>query len=212
MKKVAIFDLDGTLLNTLESIAFCGNTALKKFGFPTVDVSVYSQFIGKGAPVLIDRLYRYVGGDPAGFDEFFSFTMGVYAEYGDKNITAYDGIDEMLERLRVKGVKCAVLTNKPHDIAVNVCNEFFAEKFDCVYGHRDGVAKKPDPTMIYGILNELGFDKAECVYCGDSDVDVLTAKNAGVTMLGAAWGFYGDAPFADADAVLPHPTELLNHV
>ncbi len=212
MKKVIIFDLDGTLLNTLNSIAFFGNTALKKYNLPTLDVSDYPQFIGKGAPYLIEKLYEYVNGDPERFNEFFNDAMEIYNEYGNKNIVPYDGIDNLLTALNEKGIKCAVLSNKPHNITVEVCEKHFDGKFECVYGHRESVAKKPDPFMIHEILKEIGANADECIYCGDSDVDVITAKNANVFMAGAAWGFYGDKPFADADAVLYNPTDIYKYL
>lgn len=212
MKKVIIFDLDGTLLNTLNSIAFFGNTALEKFNFPTLKVSDYPQFIGKGAPYLIEKLYEYVGGDPDKYEEFFDAAMQIYNEYGNKNIVPYDDIDKMLDALRKKGVKCAVLSNKPHNITVEVCSKHFDGKFECVYGQRKGVAKKPDPYMIYEILKEIDASANDCIYCGDSEVDVITAKNANVFMAGAAWGFYGDKPFENADAILQSPLDILNYL
>ena len=212
MKKFVIFDLDGTLLNTLNSIAFCGNKGLEKFGFAPVDVSVYPDFIGNGAPVLIEKLYKYVGGDMAHFDEFLKYTLSVYDEYGNKNITVFDGIESMLLALKDKGIKCAVLSNKPHNITVDVCKSFFGNSFACVYGHRQDKPKKPDPTVIFDILKETGYTKDECVYCGDSTVDVETAKNAGIAIFGAAWGFYGKEPFENADAVLDTPQDILKYI
>ena len=212
MKKLVIFDLDGTLLNTLDSIAFCGNTALKHFGFSPVDTVVYPAFIGNGAPVLIEKLYKHVGGDPEKFDDFLKYTLSVYAEYGNKNITVFDGIYDMLDALKTRGIKCAVLSNKPHEITVDVCKKFFGEIFECVYGHRHDKPKKPDPTVIFDILDEVGLSKEECIYCGDSTVDVQTAKNAGVAIFGAAWGFYGKAPFETADAIAVTPMDLIKYI
>lgn len=212
MKKAVIFDLDGTLLDTLESIAFCGNSALTHFGFSAVDKSIYPQFIGNGAPVLIEKLYKYIGGDAEKFDEFFRYTSDIYSKFGSKNITPYDGIDTMLDALKENNIKCAVLSNKPHTITQQVCKSFFDNRFEFVYGHRPNTPKKPDPHMIYEILKELKCDSSECIYCGDSSVDVETAKNANITMLGAAWGFYGDTPFSTADAILYHPTDILKYI
>lgn len=212
MKKAAIFDLDGTLLNTLKSIAFCGNTALEHFNIKTIPVEVYPQFIGKGAPWLMEQVYKYSDMKDVSFEEFCSYYMQVYNKYGNCNITPYNNIFKMLDELKALGIKCAVLTNKPHDIAINVCNEYFKDRFDFVYGHRQGVAKKPDPYMLIELIKELGVNAKDCVYCGDSDVDVITATSAGVTMLGAAWGFYGAEPFENADAILNDPLDLIKYI
>ena len=146
------------------------------------------------------------------FDEFLKFTLSVYAEYGNKNITVFDGIYEMLDTLKNKGFKCAVLSNKPHEITVDVCKSFFGDMFEAVYGHRQDKPKKPDPTVIFDILDEVGLTKEECVYCGDSSVDVDTAKNAGITIFGAAWGFYGKEPFETADAILTSPMDIIKYI
>lgn len=212
MTKLVIFDLDGTLLNTLNSIAFFGNTALKNFGLPPVDAKVYPQFIGNGAPVLIEKLYKYVNADPEKFDEFFDMAINIYNEYGNKNIVPYDGIFEMLDNLSERNIKCAVLSNKPHNITTAVCKKFFDGKFECVYGHRPEIAKKPDPFMLNQIIHDMNVSTDECIYCGDSIVDVETAKNANVTVLGAAWGFYGDSQFSDADGILYNPLDILKYL
>ena len=212
MTKLVVFDLDGTLLNTLNSIAFCGNTALERFGLSPVDVSVYPQFIGNGAPVLIEKLYKYVNADLNKFDDFFKVAIDIYNKHGNENIVPYDGIYDMLDRLKQKDIKCAVLSNKPHNITTEVCRDFFDSKFECVFGHRPEVAKKPDPFMLNQIINNLGITADECIYCGDSTVDVKTGKNANVCVLGAAWGFYGDTPFAEADGILYDPLDILKYL
>lgn len=212
MTKLVVFDLDGTLLNTLQSIAVFGNTALEKFGLPTVDISVFPQFIGNGAPVLIEKLYKYVNGDPNNYDNFFKDAIEIYNTLGNKNIFPYDEIDIMLDGLKQRGIKCAVLSNKPHNITTEVCKKFFEGKFDCVFGHRPEIAKKPDPFMLNKIINDMGITSEKCIYCGDSTVDVETGKNANVTMLGAAWGFYGDTPFENADAILYKPTDIFDYI
>ncbi len=210
MTKLVVFDLDGTLLNTLQSIAFCGNTALKKFGLPMVEASVFPQFIGNGAPFLIEKLYKHVKADPKNFDEFFKVAIEIYNKHGNENIVPYDQIYEMLNALNQKNIKCAVLSNKPHNITTEVCKQFFDGKFEYVYGHRAEAPKKPDPFMLNKIINDMSITHDECIYCGDSIVDVKTGKNANVTVLGAAWGFYGDTQFDNADGILYSPMDILN--
>ena len=212
MIKLAVFDLDGTLLNTLNSIAHFGNTALEKYGLPTVDISEFPQFIGNGAPVLIEKLYKFVNGDPEKYDEFFKDALEIYNELGNKNIFPYEEIDVMLDGLKQKGIKCAVLSNKPHNITTEVCKNFFDGKFECVYGHRPEIAKKPDPYMLNKIISDMGVNNNECIFCGDSTVDVETGKNANVSVFGAAWGFYGDKPFEKADKILYKPTDIFNYI
>lgn len=212
MKSVAIFDLDGTLLNTLESISYCGNTILKHFSCEPLDSNTYVSFIGNGAPVLLKKLYDYVKVTSTDFDRFLEYGLSVYAKHGCENILPYNGIECMLKYLKAKGIKCAVLSNKPHNLTVEICKEHFPDTFELVYGHREDVPKKPDPYMIKHILNQLNCKEENCIYCGDSSVDVETAKNAGIMILGAAWGFYGKAPFENADAILEVPQDIFKYI
>ena len=212
MKKAVIFDLDGTLLDTLGSIAHCCNTALREFSLAEIDKSVYPQFVGRGAKVLADSVFKYSGAPDEIYDAFIKRYFEIYEANGTKGVDPYDGVKELLSELKARGVRAAVLSNKPHVIARDVCSQFFGELTDPVYGQRDGVPTKPDPTAAFELMGELGVSAKECVYCGDSGVDVETGKNAGIFTVGAAWGFYGDKPFSRADAIAYKPEDILKYL
>ena len=212
MKKAVIFDLDGTLLNTLESIAYCGNLTLKHFRLQTVSTEKFPQFVGHGAEVLIKGIFEYVHADSKLFEDFRHFYLDTYNKNGLYNTAPYNGIPELLNTLHGRGIKTAVLSNKPHEIVKNACNVFFKNIFDAVYGQRDNVPAKPDPYMINKLINEFGIKQNECIYCGDSGVDIETGKNANVLTLGASWGFYGDTQFKNADGILKKPHDMMKYI
>lgn len=212
MIKAVIFDLDGTLLNTLDSIAYCGNLSLSHFGLPNVDTEIYPQFVGHGAEVLIKKIFKYVDAEERIFPEFRRYYLDTYNKNGLYKTTPYDGIEALLDELRCRKIKTAVLSNKPHSIVKNACRSFFKNKFDIVYGQRDNIPTKPNPFMMYEIIREFNITAKQCIYCGDSGVDIETGKNSGVLTLGASWGFYGDTQFANADFILKSPSDLLNYL
>ncbi len=212
MKKIAIFDLDGTLLNTLESIAYCGNTMLKKYGYKPLDINIYPNFIGHGANALLKSLTEYVGVDQNLLDDFKADYLDFYKENGSYGVKPYDGILELLKNLKENGIKLGILSNKPDKIVKDCVKSYFPDTFDAVYGQKDGVPIKPDTTQLFEILAKFGFTSDDCIYCGDSGVDIDTGKNANVLTLGAAWGFYGNKPFENADGSINHPEELLKYI
>lgn len=212
MKKAAIFDLDGTLLNTLESIAYCGNLTLAHFSMDMVEVKKFPDFVGHGAEFLIKKLFEYKHGDPLIFTEFRKYYLEAYTKNGLYKTYPYDGILELIDKLRSSGIKTAVLSNKPHEIVKNACNTFFKNKFDAVFGQRDGIPPKPDPYMAIKILDSFGVQAEDCIYCGDSRVDIQTGKNAGITTFGASWGFYGDTQFENSDVILKKPCDMLKYI
>lgn len=212
MKKAVIFDLDGTLLNTLKSIAQCANAALEKFGLPSVEQEIYPQFVGHGAQALIRGVFKFVHADSEIFNDFQREFLEIYNKNGADNISVYPGIFELLQELRKREIKTAVLSNKPHAIVKHACAEFFPNMFDVVYGQRDNIPAKPDPFMVRKILNELNVSVKDCIYCGDSGVDIDTGRNAGALTLGAAWGFYSDTQFAKADGILKFPQDMLGYI
>ena len=212
MKKIAIFDLDGTLLNTLNSIAYCCNKALEDYNIDPLDISIYPNFIGHGADALVKGLADYVGITDDAFPEFKKHYLSIYNKNGSYNVAPYKNIPELLATLKDKGIKTAILSNKPQLITEQCCKIHFDGIFDEICGQKAGVPVKPDTTQLFAILNKFGFNTEDCIYCGDSDVDIMTGKNAKVLTLGAAWGFYGDKPFKDADGIIYDPLELLNYI
>ena len=212
MKKLAVFDLDGTLLNTLDSIAYCGNMALKDYGIKPLDINVYPSFIGHGADVLVKRLAEYVELETEKFAEFKEHYLSIYRQNGSYNVAPYKGIPELLHELKSKNIKIAILSNKPQKIVEDCCEIHFKSMFDKICGQKAGVPVKPDTTQLFDMLNEFGIVTDDCIYCGDSDVDIKTGKNAKMLTLGAAWGFYSDKPFADADGIIYEPAKLLKYI
>ncbi len=213
MKKLCIFDLDGTLTNTIPAIAYFGNIALKKYGFPAIPDDRYKILVGNGRDLLIHRMLAEFDADT---EENFN---KVGAEY-DKGYEAdplyktlpYDGIIELLDALIEKGVKIAVLTNKPNNVAQDVIRLFFGERFDIVFGQREGIAIKPDPQGAIMIAEEFGFNKEDICFVGDTNVDIKTGKNAGYDAIGVLWGFRDEAELRDAgaDYIVAHPSEIMD--
>lgn len=188
--RAAIFDMDGTILDTLEDLTASTNHALKAGGLPARTTDEVRRFVGNGVGRLIELAVP--DGCPAGLlgkvhDDF----IHDYAAHCADHTKPYDGIPDLLRTLRSLGVKTAVLSNKA-DFAVRELSEkYFAGLFDVAVGEREGIRRKPAPDAVNEIIRSFGCARGECVYIGDSDVDIQTAKNAGIDCIGAAWGFRG---------------------
>ena len=201
--KCAVFDLDGTLLNTARTIQHYLNLTLSKYGLPTVSEEDTKRMVGNGARILITR----VMGDMAADTELYDRVYRDYNEAYDADpyylTKAYDGICEMLFRLKEQGITLAVLSNKP-DTAVKLAVEhFFPGVFTSVLGARDGIPLKPDPTVLIDMLDSLGISSDETAYVGDSEPDVLIAKAASVALpIAVSWGFRSVEQLQNAGAEL----------
>ncbi len=183
-----IFDLDGTLTDTLCDLKNSVNFALREFGFPERTLDEVRSFVGNGVRRLI---YSSV---PDNTDEETAENcLSVFKEYYKKHsldeTKPYEGIIPMLENLKKQGIKTAVVTNKMHEAAEEIVRIFFGDLIDITLGQIDGVAQKPQPDGIYHVLEKLGISKEKAVYVGDSEVDCITAKNAGIPCIGVTWGF-----------------------
>lgn len=187
MKKLVIFDLDGTLLNTSADLNEYMNRALKLHGLPAITVKQTKQFIGNGARKYAERA---VGDFKQKTDDVLNDYNRIYDSGDSPETVLYDGIDGLLKKLKKYGIKIAIVSNKPQS-STNVVYEKFLKKynFDFVYGHRENFAHKPAPDCVNYVLSVLGIDKSEAVYVGDSEVDVLTAKNCGIDFAGVTWGY-----------------------
>jgi phosphoglycolate phosphatase len=190
MIKAVIFDLDGTLLNTIDDITDSLNIALSSCGFRRHTAEETKMHVGSGVKVLVQRALA----GAAFTDRQFSCVEARYLqEYSARQATkttAYPGLIHAIDELRSMGVKTAVLSNKPHQDTLKTVEHFFTPaRFDLVLGQREGVPPKPDPAALYGIIKELGVAKEECLFVGDSDVDMKTAENAGIKKIGVLWGF-----------------------
>lgn len=212
--KACIFDLDGTLTSTLDSIHYSVNETLKEMNLPGITKEECRQFVGDGARCLMERaLHRTGEGNVCRIEE----AMEVYGRIFDENCTylvePYDGILDMLRELKGRGIQLGVLSNKPHPQTVKVVREIFGEGlFSYVQGQMDGVPKKPDPTGVWVLQKKMGVSKEECLYVGDSEVDIRTGYAAGAKTVGVLWGFRSREALVNAGAknLITHPKELLN--
>ncbi|WP_461812287.1 HAD family hydrolase [Faecalimonas sp.] len=216
MYKVCIFDLDGTLTNTLESITYSVNKTLDELGLANITMEQCRQFVGDGARVLMERTLRTVGDTKL---EKIESAMEVYGRVFGENCTyhvmPYEGIVDMLDGLEERGIKLAVLSNKPHQQSVDVVAKILgSHRFSCVNGQREGIEKKPDPAGVFETIKCLQVAKEECLYIGDSEVDMETARRAGLVSVGVSWGFRSREVLqnAGADYIIDTPCELLKFV
>ena len=190
MYKNVIFDLDGTLLNTLEDLAAATNWVCARHGWPGHTVEEYRQFVGNGAPKLLERVV------PPGTeltDELRRTTLAEFTErynvHKEDKTTTYPGMVEAVRRLREAGVTLAVLSNKPHEAARPVVDRYYPNLFHRVQGALPGVPVKPDPTLLRRLMGELEAGPEDTLFVGDSNVDIRTARNGGLTGCGVLWGF-----------------------
>ena len=185
-----IFDLDGTLLDTLEDLADATNWVCEQHGWPTHPVEAYKYFIGNGAPKLLERAA------PHGVELteelrkqlLEEFTLRYTAHKADKT-APYPGIPQTLERLKQAGIVMAVLTNKPDGAARPIVEGYFPGMFQVVQGSLPGVPTKPDPTVLFKLMERIGAKEESTIFVGDSNVDIQTAKNGGLHSCGVLWGF-----------------------
>lgn len=189
--RACIFDLDGTLANTLASIAYFGNGTLEKFGFRTLPTESYKQLVGNGADVLMKRMLAEVGAElsESEFKQFRAEYDRRYESEPMQLVTAYPGLPELLRELKTEGFLLGVLSNKPDNMTRFIANELYGDLLDTAHGQREGVPKKPDPTALLATAAELGLSPAEILYVGDSGVDMQTGVNAGMDTCGVLWGF-----------------------
>ena len=182
MYKACIFDLDGTLTNTLDSLTYSVNETMKEIGLPQITEDQCRMFVGNGAKVLIEKTLR-AGGDTslAHFDEAMAAYQRIFDVNCTYHVSPYPGIAEMLGEMKAMGLKLGVLSNKPDRQAVHVVRAIFGENvFDRVQGQREGTPRKPDPTAALQIASSFGASPEETVYIGDSEVDAATGRAAGM--------------------------------
>ena len=186
-----IFDLDGTLANTLASIAGFGNETLTAYGLPALPVERYKTLVGNGANVLMDRMLQAVGASfsPEKRREFRQEYDRRYESDPLKLVEPYPGIPALLQQLKEQGMKLGVLSNKPDNMARAIVQALFGALPDQAHGQLEGVPTKPDPTAVLAMAADLGVRPDRVLYVGDSGVDMATGKNAGMHPCGVLWGF-----------------------
>ena len=207
--ELVIFDLDGTLLNTLDDLAYAANTALAAFGFPRRSTEEVRTFIGNGVARLIRRAVPEGTSDET-VSEVLKRFKAIYTENVNVHTVPYPGIPELLDSLRSAGVKCAVNSNKVDNAVRLLCEAHFTGRLDLALGEREGIPKKPAPDGAQYIMNTLSAAPERTLYVGDGDADLLTAENAGIDCAWVSWGYRRreeleglDIPrsFADVDSL-----------
>lgn len=190
MKKydLAIFDLDGTILYTLEDLKNSLNHALSSHGFPERTLEEVRRFVGNGVRKLVER-GAPAGTDPAELDALYETFHEHYRKHDLDNTRPYEGVPELMGRLKAAGLRLAVVSNKVDYGVKDLCKRFYPGVFDAALGERPGVAKKPAPDLVNAVLAELGISREKAVYIGDSEVDLQTAQNAGMDEVIVSWGF-----------------------
>ena len=190
MKKLVIFDLDGTLLDTIADLAESANHALKQLGYPTRDVETIRTFVGNGVNKLLFRALPDEEKTEENMIRMRTHFVPYYDAHNADLSAPYPGIVALLEELQAKGLRMAVASNKYQEATVKLVKHYFPMiDFVEVLGQREGINVKPDPTIVFDILKKAGVSKEETLYVGDSGVDMQTAINAGVDAIGVTWGF-----------------------
>lgn len=209
MKKLFVFDLDGTLVNSVYDIADALNTCLTQLGKPEYPLEEYYRMVGDGMYMLCRRAL------PEGTQEEVDRLVAMYSRRYRENCCVrtrpYDGMLQLLKDLQQQGVKLAILSNKPHDQTLAVVSTLLPGiEFFCVRGQSDAFPRKPDPAALQALMELAKVSPEETVYIGDSDVDVYFGKNAGVQTVGVSWGFRGEPELktAGADHIAANPEEL----
>lgn len=212
MKRLVIFDLDGTLLNTIADLAASANYALTECGYPTHDVSRYPHFVGNGISKLLERALPEAARSEAEVERVRKVFMAYYDEHCAVHTRPYEGVVELLATLQESGFMIAVASNKYHSATLLLIRRYFPDiEFAAVLGQRDGIPRKPHPAIVHEILSQAGVSGDEALYVGDSDVDMLTAAAAGVESVGVTWGFRSEDNLLDNGAcyVIHHADELM---
>jgi phosphoglycolate phosphatase len=211
--RAVIFDLDGTLLNTLPDIAYSINSRLEANGYATHPADAFKRMVGSGIVTAVRRALAAGNGDaPPGVAEQIAREVNeTYARNPAGHTVFYDGMRELLDRLQRHSVPMAVLSNKPHELVVLIADELLGDwEFVGIHGQREGVPKKPDPTVALTLARQMHASPGEVLFLGDSDIDMQTAANAGMVAAGAAWGFRGaeELAMAGASVVVNEPLEV----
>lgn len=199
MKKAVIFDLDGTLLNTLADLRTAVNLALAAYGLPLRSTEEVRRAVGNGIRRLVVRLVP-TGTDAALEEAVFARFQEEYRKHCSDETAPYAGVSELLRRLRAEGCLVAIVSNKADFAVQALMKRYFAGLYDVALGEMEGLARKPAPDMVEAVEKKLGVKREDAVYVGDSEVDVETAKNAGLFCVSVTWGFRDAAVLAEHGA------------
>lgn len=211
-QKAVIFDLDGTLIDSLENIAICMNQVLKELKLPFHEIEDYKYFVGGGISILVDNALKKDISQKTK-DEVTARFKIVYDQKLHKTTLPYDGIYELLAGLEKKDYKIGILSNKPHEFTIQYINNLFSKyKIEEIHGQKEEIPKKPNPIAAINIAKKFEIPCEEIYFVGDTMVDMQTAKNAGMIAVGVLWGFRDEKELRDngADFIVSSPKELFN--
>lgn len=212
MIKLCVFDLDGTIADTITTIAYYGNAALREFNLPEIERERYKMLVGDGAATLIERMLKEVACDD---ESLFEKVYNKYVDDYDKDFMylteVYEGVTELIDNLKEKGIKIAVLTNKPEFTALKVIDILLGDRVDLCIGNTQDRPKKPDPTALFEILESFGVSGDECLYIGDTSTDMKTGNGGKCHTVGVLWGFREREELEEnnAEFIIEKPSEIL---
>jgi len=198
--QAVLFDMDGTTVDSIEDMWLSVNATMEHFNMPRRSLQEVKAFVGNGAKVLID-LAVPAGTDEATASEVLAYYKAYYNDHCCVKTVPYKGIPEMIDTLRSAGIKVAIVSNKPDPTVHELCGIFFNGRLDYSAGESSDIRRKPAPDMVLKTVRELGVEKSRCVYVGDSEVDIATAKNADMECISVTWGFRTRQTLIDAGAV-----------
>lgn len=213
--KLIVFDLDGTLINSLEDLADSANHVLELHGFPIHPVDAYRYFVGDGVRKLIERILPAEERTDTRIEQCKAEFVDYYKIHMEDKTVVYEGITELLKALKTRGLKIAVATNKVHVAVEPLMAKYFPNiRFDSMIGQREGIPVKPAPQIMYDILKETGCQPSDTLHIGDTATDMQLAQNAGVTPVGVLWGYRPLEELQEAGAkfIISRPEELLGLV
>jgi phosphoglycolate phosphatase len=212
--KGIIFDLDGTLINSIGGIGFSMNSVLEKNGMPTHSIDSYKTYVGNGIGRLVKRsLQESIAADTDIFSKVLDEMKTQYAQSWDYGMSLYDGVADLLSILSEHSIFLTINTNKPSKFLKPIVDKYLKKWiFSCIVGGTSLYSLKPDPEGALHILHTLGISPEECIYVGDSEVDITTAKNAGICSVSVAWGFRSESDLlmAGVQNIIRNPLELLH--